>query len=1038
VRRVRLMLIVIGLAAATAAQSAEEPVVAPAEAWVDQVPIPGADASQADKPLQPLLFTAQSRYADRTEYYVEWASLVQTPQGLAAMGNLVIPWQPDRSELRVHKAEIRRGGAVIDLLARTQPFTVLRRENNLEAAMLDGVLTAVMQPEGLAVGDIVHLAYTLRMKPGSIAFQPEHSLGLDHGIAIRRILYREIWPEGTGIRWRASDAMGKARLTNGRWGKELVVDLRDAQGPKPPEGAPPRFQIPAYVDVSAYRDWAQISRLLAPAYASAMEIGPDSPLQAEIRRIAATGADPKKRAMAALRLVQDQIRYLALAMGDGGYVPATADHTWARRFGDCKGKTATLLALLNGLGIEAEPVLVSSRIGDWLPERLPQVSLFDHVIVRARLDGRFYWLDGTRSGDRDIEELASTPFRSGLPVTAAGADLERLPLLPPRSPLNQHSLTYDASAGFHREVPVTGEFVFRGDFAALLRAGLAQATKEQVRDWLRQQSSDVPEGAALDSYDFAVDEATGAVTFRFSGKADMDWPRAPDSTALRFRFDDETISWQPDLTRDDGPFREAPFALGFPVYLEVRETVILPDRGAGFTLEGSDLDASVAGARISRTLTLANGRATAHSTFRQIEPEISAAEARAAAAILDRVNADRAYVRTPPNYQVSAAETEAIIAEQPATASGHVERGFRLMGLGRIKEALADFDKAIALSPNWSRPHADRGVALIHQDKFAEAKVALDKAASLSDSDFVVPQGYGMLHLAEDRPQQAVEAFTRALALEPDEQHTLFQRSLAYQQLGRLREALADVEAILARSASDRRALSLRTRLLAALGDIEAALQAADAMVAAAPDEPYPVALKAELLARAGRAADSKAAYARALSLLDRQIAAVPADQSGQRNELKAGRAALFAESGEPRRAVEEVTQLLRILVDSAHLLNLRCWARAMANIELDLALRDCNRALEIDPGNPAVADSRGYVKLRLGRLDEAMVDFNAALGWQPRLAASLYGRGLAKLRKGDRAGGEADLAAARRRSFDIDAQFGRYGLSPPEAPAGS
>jgi len=75
------------------------------------------------------------------------------------------------------------------------------------------------------------------------------------------------------------------------------------------------------------------------------------------------------------------VRYVLLAIDDGGYVPAPADTTWSRRFGDCKGKTVLLLALLRELGIDARPALVSVQGGDGLNERLPMVGAFDHVFV---------------------------------------------------------------------------------------------------------------------------------------------------------------------------------------------------------------------------------------------------------------------------------------------------------------------------------------------------------------------------------------------------------------------------------------------------------------------------------------------------------------------------------------------------------------------------------------------------------------------------------------------------------------------------------
>src|SRR5439155_3287545 len=101
----------------------------------------------------------------------------------------------------------------------------------------------------------------------------------------------------------------------------------------------------------------------------------------------------------------------------GGLVPAMAQVTWERRFGDCKAKTALLLALLDELGVPAEPVLANVAIGDAIAERLPMIGLFNHVLVRAHVSGKDYWLDGTRSGDKDLEAIKAPEFGWVLPVT---------------------------------------------------------------------------------------------------------------------------------------------------------------------------------------------------------------------------------------------------------------------------------------------------------------------------------------------------------------------------------------------------------------------------------------------------------------------------------------------------------------------------------------------------------------------------------------------------------------------------------------------
>jgi tetratricopeptide (TPR) repeat protein len=117
-----------------------------------------------------------------------------------------------------------------------------------------------------------------------------------------------------------------------------------------------------------------------------------------------------------------------------------------------------------------------------------------------------------------------------------------------------------------------------------------------------------------------------------------------------------------------------------------------------------------------------------------------------------------------------------------------------------------------------------------------------------------------------------------------------------------------------------------------------------------------------------------------------------------------------------------------------AFALNARCWARAQANLELDQALDDCNRALKLHPSTAALLDSRGLVHLRLGQYDQAIADYDAALKLQPKEAWSLYGRGLAELKTGKPAEGQADLKAAADLAPGLAERAKRVGLAPDAA----
>jgi tetratricopeptide (TPR) repeat protein len=62
----------------------------------------------------------------------------------------------------------------------------------------------------------------------------------------------------------------------------------------------------------------------------------------------------------------------------------------------------------------------------------------------------------------------------------------------------------------------------------------------------------------------------------------------------------------------------------------------------------------------------------------------------------------------------------------------------------------------------------------------------------------------------------------------------------------------------------------------------------------------------------------------------------------------------------------------------------------------------------------------RGWTHFKLGQFDAAIEDYDSALKYNPKRTTALYGRGLAKRAKGDQAGGDSDVAAARAIQPDI------------------
>lgn len=1013
-----------------AATPQAEPRIGAAPAWITPLAIPAPNPALRDRPIQTLLLNSQVRVeADAETSYSEMAVLIQNAQGVQGLGTIALPWRPDHSELTIHRVEIIRNGTPIDLLAGGRRFTVARRESNLDSAMLDGVLTAVMQADGLAVGDTLHLVFSVRQRPGALPLRAENLYALPYGFPVRRLYARVLWPTGTTLQWRATGSLdGHARERRTGQGNELLLDVADAEGSQPPAMAPPRFLIQSTLQVSAFRDWAEIGSQLTPHYARAATLAADSPLRARIDQIAAASTDPRARALAALRLVQDDVRYFAVTIGDGNYLPATADETWTRRYGDCKGKTVLLLALLHGLGIEAEPVLVNTAMGDALPDRLPQLGVFDHVIVRARIDGKSYWLDGTRTGNRQLEALTSSRFGWGLPLREAGAQLERLPFTAATEPTTETQITYDGSHGLLGEVPYSGAVILHGESAAAMKASVGMVGETE---FIRQAREWIPGGSDQGmNISLASDDALGTFTVRFSGRQRMDWSGSSQSRAVTFRFDGDALSWTPHFERPAGGNQDAPFLVSAPNEADYVETVILPDGGRGYTLTGDAIDRTIAGVHFRRTVTMENGRAVARSSARQVALEIPRAEALASNTALTELANNRAMVRGTPNAMTGSDRT-ALANREPVSASDFVERGYGYMQRGALDEAIADFQRAATLRPEWSRPLSNQAIALLNGGKLDEAEAMIERAAALDANDFVVSQARGVAQLRRNRPVQAVAALTRALELEPGNTYSLARRAEAYERLGEFDDALADYATILQRSPDNAGALYAKARIFVWQGDAAHARTAIDAFSPADGTDPNRLLERALMLRDLGQNDASAQAFARATAQVEaaQPPRGLPADQvAAVRAVMRQG---VLAASGNMPGAVREIDTAIRSRPNDAVLFNLRCWTRATGNIELEQALTDCDRALTLSPNNASFLDSRALVKLRLGRVDDAIADATAALTAQPHLAASLFVRGVAYMRKGDRASADRDLAAARRLTFDIDLRYRRWGVSP-------
>lgn len=997
--------------------SAQEVEKAPAPAWVAPLPAETPASAPTEAALRILAFDHQIRFdAEGTHTYTFQRFQILTRQGLSSVGTVNLVWSPPRETIQVHALRIIRDGQAIDVLA-GQDFQTLRREDNLESAMLDGRLTATLQPRDLRVGDILELAFTIHDSQGVLAPHLEAFDSVGSGETVDRYRLRALWSDDHPIRVMASAPWAdvRPRRTGHDWVYE--IDARDLQPERIPDDIPVRFTLSRTVQFTDFADWSEASRLMAPLYERAATLEADSPLRAEIERIRAENDTDAGRAMAALRLVEDQVRYLALSMGEGNYTPATADEVWRSRYGDCKGKTVLLLALLKALGIDAEPTLVSTGWGDGLDAQLPVLAWFDHVIVRATVAGKAYWMDGTRIGDRTLDGLDTPPYRWALPVRAAGAGLDAIVQPPLTVPSIDIAMDMDARAGIDAPAPLVIDITYRRDYATALRRQLGSIPPAQLETMLKSQWDGDDDAMTIDAVETRYDEPANELHLIMRGKTRMSWVNGSAGRVMGFPETAINLPFQAERKGVLAAFKDLPYTIAYPGMNRSTIRVTLPNDGRGFALEGGDQMLEGGGYRQERKGALENGVAEIVLTTTTLAPEITAAEMTATRTRAENASPLPLRLRAPADYVATPGDA----ARQDPGASDTADLIARAERLSRSNDsagALALLDAAIAREPDNAEVLRARGAARSAKRDYDGARADYDHAVDLDPADQKAALGQGLAAYGQGEYAEAVVAFSVALRLDPADMTALSARGAAYYQLGRWDRSLADYRALKAASPDSAVGAFGELRALTRLNRDEEARGLITTRLTAEPTDGVALEALVRLDKKAGKPGD-------ALPALDRAVAAAPDSL-----DLLSLRGQVRASVGDEAGARGDFAAMRDQQPGDPELLNNVCWAQALAGFGLDLALADCDQA--VAAGEAAFIDSRAMVLLQLGRYAEAKADYERALVGAPDQIASIYGRGLARLALGDD-GGQEDLARARSRNVDIAETFAVFEARHPE-----
>lgn len=765
----------------------------PAPDWI--IPTPVHRSNTPDDATQAIRFELMENQLYKADNgsaaYTKIRYKVLSPMAVQQASQLSVSWNPAFGSATIHSVELIRNGERINLLDKAD-FTILRREASLElSSQINGILTGVLIIPDLRVGDTIEMSQSIAASMPILGNAFEGLLPLMTPMTTDQTHMAIIWPKDHALSQRSgSEVTPPTVQTLGDY-RVIQFNRTDSKGTHYPDDLTVISTLKNSFQFSDVASWNAVSERVKPLFDAATTLPDDTELQAHIARIKSEHSTPEARALAALRLVQEEVRYLAITIGEAGWQPASAPDVWRDRAGDCKGKTVLLIAILRELGIDAGAALTSAQY-DHLDQFLPMFSVFDHVIVKARINGKDIYLDGTRTGDRSLTPDQPLPFSHVLPLVN-NARLEALPLTLPPRPLGQTLLEIDMSAGLYSPARITASRVHRGDSAMVYMAAFSLPPTEvqQYSDQLwKGLLSDI--GTLQDQqsrWEYLPD--THEAVFHVSGTAVLDWSNTASIPLAH-------VTWRANTARPEGPFVNDNRSTDYPSYSSFRTTLVLPEGNEPLDIKVDPYDVEASGVRYFRTVEREGNRLTVDRQRQTLRPESTAEEDREAQTILDTFKDKTTTMRPSRSYSMSASDQTTLTTVSSGDAEAALRRGYALLQVQNYQAAVQQFDAAIA---GFDRPNANalanRAIASLFLEELDKAKADIAAADAITQTETITFHAKGQLAEIEKDDLEAVLAFSSAIQLWPENTYALYRRSAAYERMGQSARAIADLERVI-------------------------------------------------------------------------------------------------------------------------------------------------------------------------------------------------------------------------------------------------
>ncbi|MGD1019290.1 MAG: tetratricopeptide repeat protein [Verrucomicrobiia bacterium] len=220
--------------------------------------------------------------------------------------------------------------------------------------------------------------------------------------------------------------------------------------------------------------------------------------------------------------------------------------------------------------------------------------------------------------------------------------------------------------------------------------------------------------------------------------------------------------------------------------------------------------------------------------------------------LVDRVVCRRA-VRWGWSLLLGFSVVFSLLASVAGCAEAHNNLGNVLVGLGKVPEAITQYEQALRIKPDFAEGHADLGAALVRTGKIEEAIAHFEQALRINPGIADAHVNLGIALSRTGKIEEAIAQFEQALRIKPDFAEAHNNLAVALAQTGRIEEAIAHYEQALRINPNFAGAHNNLGNALARTGKTEEAIQHFEQALRIKPDYAEAHCNLGVALAQAGR-----------------------------------------------------------------------------------------------------------------------------------------------------------------------------------------